>query len=420
MKRRRWAWSRIRPALALPVLTALVAGCQAPAGPLRPPWPTVIFLAVGISDDNPVTPELLQRGRRQLDELTAAFRKVHPSISIQLQVFTDSELRRQLARRIRTGLGPDLLLVQGATAIELEQQGLVRPMRFPAAVSDQLLPGPRQRLSLAGGQLAGLPYQLIPELACFNRRRLSEGPDHLKELVQRSAGGLRVGLASELSNIVWTAGALGADPALIKAAQGGPLGAAERGTIERWLAWLQSASLQKELGFYTAEQQVQELIAARLDWITCRSTHLPRLRAALGGNLGVSTLPAGPGGEATPVTRDVVWAFGVGSSPRQRQAAEDLAVFTIRPLIQRSQTVREMDVLPVNRRVAVPVASSATLAAMVSSQRQSGGADPLNQQLRAGDPRLPQLERLMNRLVVGELDPAAAAALLVQELGGRR
>jgi arabinogalactan oligomer/maltooligosaccharide transport system substrate-binding protein len=401
----------------LPVLAVLVAGCRALPPLPRPPWPTVLFLSVGISDDNPVTPELLERGRRQLHELTEAFRKVHPSISIQLQVFTDTELRRQLARRNRTGLGPDLLLVQGITALELERQGLVRPMRFPATVTDELQAGPRMRLSLNNGQLAGLPYQLIPELACFDRRRLRQAPRQLEELVERSGTGLRVGLASELSNIVWTAGALGANPALTRAAQGMPLSGSEHRTVEGWLAWLQSASLQKELGFFSAEQQVQELIAGRLDWITCRSTHLPRLRKALGEHLGVSALPAGPGGDATPVTRDVVWAFGVGSSPRQRQAAEDLAVFTIRPLIQRGQTVRDMDVLPVNRRVAVPVASSSILAAMVTSQRQSQGTDPLNQELRPGDPRLPQMERLLSRLVVGELEPTTAARLLMQELG---
>lgn len=414
---------RHQKALLLAGLAGLMAGCRAPrivdsANPAV--LPTFLFMAVGISEDQPVTAELVEGMRQQLQELTQAFRKVHPSVSIQLQVYPDAALRRQLARRNLTGLGPDLLLVGGQTALELEREGMVRSVRFPAAVTEQLLPGPRMRMSLKDGQLAGLPMQLVPELACFNRARLRQPPADLDQLVARSATGLRVGLPTETSNLFWTAGSMGANQSLGRASRGERLTPAERQPIQAWLAWLQQASLQKEIGFYSAPEQLQELQAGRLDWITCRSTSIPRLRQVLGDRLGVSTLPAGPGGEPTPVTRELVWAFGVSSSPRQRRAAENLAVFTLQPLIQRSFTVRSMEVLPVNRRVAVPVASSAILTAMVDSLRQSLAADVINQEIRPGDRRLPQLERLLNRLVVGELDPSSAAAEMVQLLGRQR
>jgi maltose-binding protein MalE len=380
--------------------------------------PTTLYLAVGVRNDSAITSQIQKSLRERLGVLERSFQELHPGVKLELLLFADDRLVKELRRRNRSGLGPDLLMVQADTARQLAALGLTRPVRFPPAVSDQLEPALLERLALGGGELAGLPWSLQPQVACFNRGRMARSPATLQELLQASAEGKRVGLGADLGNLGWTLGALGAFDSMVAMLKGGPVPPDLQLRLRGWLQWLHSADLQQRVSFLPSQEKLLEgLKAGELDWITCRSTHISALRSTMGPRLGVAPLPAGPGGEPSPISELRVFAFGRGSSPRQRRAAEALAAFTINPQVQRSFIVRTEEVLPVNRHVQVPVESSSELAALVTAQQQASLAASLPPARL--QPINAKLNRILTRFLYGDLEEAAAADLLIATLRSR-
>jgi hypothetical protein len=411
------------------VLPALLAGLTALAGwvALRVAqiqdssgsrlWGTV-YVAVGINSDEQLDSGLRQRAAAALDRFSKDFRELHPGVEIQLMTFPEDQLVRQLRFRQQGGLGPDLLLVNASTAVELHQLKLAQDVRFPQDLLQQIDPEMLRRVQLSTGNLAGLPVLQLPQVACFNRERLPTGsPDSLDGLLQLSSRGLRVGLSTNPLYLFWTAGGLGAVDALLAAQGKQPPSREQMQSLERWLAWLQNASIQQSITFHEKQEELtRQLAAGDLDWITCRSSNIALLRQKLGAALGVASLPAGPWGEATPINRERVLVFGRNSSPAQRRMAKELASFSVNPLAQRNLTLSTLVMLPVNRFVPAPVASSAVLAAMARSAEQSERSTPLIQLLIGNRNAEKALGSVINRVLFGELNPRQAAKILPASL----
>lgn len=419
----------LRFAPPAPLLKALLAGLLALAGGLAlrlaqgpPPsdsrlWGT-LYLVVGINSDERLGDGLRIQAQEALERFSTDFLALHPGVQIQLMTFAEEDLVRQMRFRQQSGLGPDLLLVNSRTALELQRYGLVRSETFPAEKLRQIEPDMLNRLRVSTGQLAGLPVLQLPQLACYNRDRLRDGsPDSLDALLELSSQGLRVGLNANPLHLFWTVGGLGAGEALLAAQGEQPLNQQQVQDLERWLAWLQNASLQKHIIFSEKQDSlIKQLAAGELDWITCRSTNLSVLRKSLGASLGVTTLPGGRWGKATPVNRERVLAFGLNSSPNQKRIAREMASFGINPLVQRNLTFSNMVILPVNRLVPAPVASSAALAAMVRSTKDSEQTTPLIKNLIGNSKAEKALGSILNNVLFGELEPGTAARMLAVNL----
>ena len=411
---------QIRPVLAalLAGLTALLGGlvlgrAPSPASGASRLWGTV-YVTVGINSDERLDTSQRQLVEKTLTRFTKDFSELHPGVDIQLMTFPEEDLVRQLRFRQQGGLGPDLLLVNSRTALELQRLNLVRSESFPMELLLQIEPDMLKRVRLSDGNLAGLPVLQLPQLACFNRERLPSGsPDDLDGLLQLSSRGMRVGLSTNPLYLMWTVGGMGATEALVAAESDAPLTTGQQQALERWLAWLQNASLQQSISFHEKQDQLtQQLASGDLDWISCRSSNLGLLRERLGGTLGVASLPGGRWGEATPINRERVLVFGRNSSPAQRRIAREVAHFSVNPLVQRNLTFNNMVLLPVNRFVPAPVASSAVLAAMVRSAEQSQRTTPLIQSLHTNPKAEKAFSAVINQVLFGEITPRQASKTL--------
>ncbi len=386
---------------------------QVPATSTSRLWGTV-YLVVGINSDERLNSGLREQAAEALERFSSDFRKLHPGVAVQVMTFPEEDLVRELRLRKQSGLGPDLMLVNSRTALELQRLNLSRIEDFPAEKLFQIEPDMLNRLRLSNGQLAALPLQQLPQVACFNRDRLPNGsPDSLDALLQLSGQGVRIGLSTQTLNLFWTVGGLGAGEALLAAQGDQPLSPQQVQGLERWLAWLQNASLQQGITFHDKQELlIQKLASGKLDWISCRSSNLNVLRQSLGASLGVARLPGGRWGQATPINRERVLAFGLNSSPNQRQIARELASFGINPLVQRNLTIRNMEMLPVNRFVPAPVASSTVLAAMVRSAEDSEQATPVIRALIGNEKALGALDSIVSNVLFTELTPSRAAQIL--------
>ena len=357
--------------LLLPLMASL-GGCHGQRlQPILRPLEGTLYIAVGVSQEA-LDSELQKEIRKRTAQLQASFRALQPKVRLQVEVFPEKNLRNELLIRNRTGLSPDVLLVNESTARDLAREHLINTVRFPSVVLDQLDAGSVERVRRSDGTLTGLPMELQPQVACFDRRHVKRSPATLEELLAFSAKGMEVGLSLDAVNLAWTLGPLGAIDAVGNLRAGEPATAATQASLRGWLQWLRLADQQQHVTFYPTETELlKQLMAGALDWIPCRSINILRLRSRLGKNLGVAPLPSGPSGDATPITRERVLSLGVNSSPVQRQLALALARFAISPLHQREMVQGNQYVLPVNREVAPPVRSSSVLAAMVEGRQQS-------------------------------------------------
>ena len=411
-QRRRNRLLRLLGGLAL---LAPLGGCT-----LGRELPNVIYLAIGANKDQLITAELKEQFQDQLVMVGARFRQIHPDTHFQFGIYPEDEMVEVMRRRSRSGLAPDLLLVNGDTALRLRQAGLVDP--FPVR-KDQLAIFNEEevrRLRSPDGQLAGLPLLVQTQLSCFNRQRLSEPPATLQELLNASANGHPMGLSLDLYYLFWIVGSTGALPAIDRAVLGQPLNPADRQALTGWLAWLQNASNQQRVTFFPDQPTAEaEFKAGRLDWIPCRSTVVPQLRRIMGSTLGVAPLPDGEGHRASPINRLRVLALGRSSSAAGRRRALAFSFYSVNPLTQRTLTLGSQTVLPANRFVTVPVQSSQVLAAMVAAANQGLQANSLVTLVHTNDPRIPRLQTLLTELVFGESSPEGTSTELVQILKAR-
>ena len=413
--RRRVAIGVIAAGLALPL-----GGCQSsPLQPMLRPLQGTLYIAVGVSQDALDT-ELHKEIRMRTTRLQTNFRTLQPRVRLQVEVIPEESLRNELLVRNRTGLSPDLLLVNESTARELARERLINTVSFPTVVLDQLDAGSVVRVRRRDGTLAGIPMELQPQVACFDRRRVRRSPTSLDELLAFSAKGMEVGLSLDAVNLAWTLGPLGAIDAFSDLLAGKPATPKTRQGLRGWLEWLRMADQQQHVTVYPTETELlKELMAGALDWIPCRSINITRLRSRLGDNLGVAPLPSGPFGEASPVTRERVIAFGVNSSPDQRQLALALARFAISPLHQRDMILRNQYVLPVNREVAPPVRSSSVVAAMVEGRQQSMDRATIRLEASSKGQR-EGWQALLTRYLFDDLSQPAALEALVELLSARK
>jgi ABC-type glycerol-3-phosphate transport system substrate-binding protein len=376
--------------------------------------PSLLYLAIGTNNDQIIDAELVADVGARLKLLESGFRQIYPSTRFQFAAYPEDEIKPAMARRNGAGLGPDLLLINGDTAKQLVNAGLADPFPLTPTLANLFNPGDLERLRLPDGDLAGLPVIIHSQVACFNRKRLPKPPSTLTELLETSAKGHNIGLSVELSTLFWTAGSMGATDAWLRVVQGKRLSRENVNSIENWTAWLQDASDQQRITFYSNQASaLTEFSNGRLDWISCSSTNLPRLRKSLGASLGVSNLPSGPGGSASPINRLRVLALGRSSSRQGRERALAFSRFSVNPLVQRSITLGSQILLPANRFVKVPVQSSVTLQAMSDSQEASLRTAELANLLHVDDPRLDRAQNLITQLVFGEISPQGAATALI-------
>ena len=371
--------------------------------------------------------EWLQRDandRLHWTPLLTEYQRLHPEVQLQFSLVPEAELEETLRRDRSRGLGPDLVVLRAPVANALLAQGLVERLNDQPAWQRSralLQPNVVDRVTTGAG-VSGLPIYSLLTLACFDRRVVNQPPASLDDLLALAASGRPIGVAVDPIGIWWSAGALGAQNAMVPIITGHPgpvsASAADRANLLAWLTWLRQLTLQSKVDIASGPRELVEgLQNGRLSWIPCYSATLAQLERTMGARLGVAPLPGGPAGPPTPFTSLEVMALGSDSSPPQRRLALGLAELSLDPLVQRAITLQSRMVLPVNRFVPVPVASSGRLAAIEQAQRQFDERSRLLSASFSAD-RLrwvePLVEDLLWKVMLGVISPSQAADALLR------
>jgi len=406
---------RARLTASVVLSTLLLSGCSL----LGHELPVMLYLAMVVDQDSTIDTSTQTDFRQRIELIIRDFRKIKPNVEVQVALYQRANLKQELQRRDASDLGPDLVVTDAPQANQLLSDGLTEPLPFQTFNRQQTDEALWERVKLNDGRITAQPIVIYPQIACFNRETVETPPTTLQELLQQGASGTRVGLAVNFSELLWTAGSLGAIQSLANASDGQKLSAQNTETMVGWLAWLQRASAQQNITFFQDQGQLENLLNdGELDWVSCNSNSLLRLRKKMGNNLGVSPLPNGPGGTASPMNAVRVLALGANSSPRQREMAVSLAQFITNPMVQRNLSLRSLAFLPVNPAVAVPVRSSRTLATLVQSRKDS----MLHESALAGLAHHRNLNRdgsqVLIPLVFGASNPQSSLESLLKALEG--
>ena len=295
------------------------------------------------------------------------FKRINPQLSIRFRALPTDRLEQELNYRTQRGLGPDLLLLSSRRdLISLHQKAYISPVVLTTQEQGNFRSSFLEHLRYRGHQLA-VPLMVSPALACFDRKRLPQSPQTLGAIIRLGQKGHSFGLNSSSDGLDEVMSGFGVSIFSDKTTS-----SSHQNRVLKALEWYREANLQPHISFVDNDEELRQgLAAGRFEWIPCYSGWLPSLQKALGANLGIAVLPAGPGGPAKPLVRMPLWVFGAQSSRGQREFAKQFVIFTTNVVNQRGMALELGTELPVNPSIELPVKAYPTLAVMDAAVKNS-------------------------------------------------
>ena len=346
-------------------LSGLLSGCGSAGNNGLFGWGRTITVLVELSSR--ADPIEHARVKALLEEEVREFKRINPQLNIRLRALPSDRIEQELSYRTKRGLGPDLmLLASNRDLIDLQDKGYISPVQLSSQEQVNFRGSFLAHLRHRGQQLA-VPLLVFPSLACFDRKRLPQSPQTLAELIRLGQQKHSFGLSSNSDGLDEVMSGFGVTLFPEKTAP-----ATQKDQVLQALRWYREANLQPTISFVDNDEELRQgLIAGRFEWVPCSSGWLPTLERALGANLGLAVLPAGPEGPTKTILRMPLWVFGAQSSPRQRQLAKQFVLFTANIVNQRNMALELGNVLPVNPSIALPLKAYPTLAVMDAATKDS-------------------------------------------------
>ena len=332
-------------------LAALTSGCSS----WRPP--VVIKVVRTTNNEETVSSKDYERLREITVEAIDHIKSVDPSIRPQLTLSSQRNFVDEIEAQTRSGFGPDLLITDSDTALELYQRKLVDPIEIDSEDRADTPSFLFDLVTAKDGQLVGRPVNQFVQLACFNKERLPSPPQTLEEMEKDSEDN-NFGMALQLKDLFWSAESFDAGDAMEAALAKLPPDTKRQANVTDWLRWLENASYQQNIRFLNDQRSLREaFVNGELDWITCWSSNLRELRNQMQQKLALAPLPKGPSKRPKATTKLQVWSLGRNSSRMQREKALVMIDFISKPWAQKTYALAGRNSLPVNRRAAAIVAA---------------------------------------------------------------
>lgn len=235
-----------------------------------------------------------------LTQILTQVRADNPQLGVETLYVAPNDLPQAYADAVMAGAGPDLAVTQNWWLGDLVQAGVVRPLNpYLFNYPDQYMPGAMQDFQ-RNGAIYGLPatYETV---ALFTNRALAPNgaPATTEDIIAQAtiSPTLGMGLYANLYHAWWGFPAYGS--ALFD--QSGKVVLDQGGDAAGYLAWIKR--LGETPGSFVDSDYgmlIDRFKKGEFAYFVDGPWAIPELRAALGENLGVSPLPAGPAGPGQP------------------------------------------------------------------------------------------------------------------------
>ena len=333
--------------------------------------PKTLFITYDVGEEN--FKEESAQTRIVLDKFFERFKKSNPDINLVYIDYKSRNFYGQIEKDNDLDLGPDLVIVNQFNSTELKARRLTSDL--PKQQFFDSIYSPRMQADAKiNNKYTYAPFAISTQIACFNRTTIKKSPSTIDELKKISASGKKIGLSSDLYQLIWTAGTQGAIAELSSIGRqraSNPTYPA----IKKWLQWIETAALYQNISFHENQRELSnKLKNNELDWVTCHGIQLGDLKKTMGHSLGVSALPNGTTSKAFPTHITYGFSLGKNSSQTQREMAMKFIKANVNAIAQRKLELDDEDgLLAANRNVSIPPESSRRLAALNTSfyeQRQ--------------------------------------------------
>ena len=384
--------------------------------------PKTLFITYDVGEEN--FKEESAQTRIVLDKFFERFKKSNPDINLVYIDYKSRNFYGQIEKDNTLDLGPDLVIVNQFNSTELIARRLTSDL--PKQQFFDSVYSPRMQADAKiNNKYTYAPFAISTQIACFNRTTIKKSPSTIDELKKISASGKKIGLSSDLYQLIWTAGTQGAIAELSSIGRqraSNPTYPA----IKKWLQWIETAALYQNISFHENQRELSnKLKNNELDWVTCHGIQLGDLKKTMGHSLGVSALPNGTTSKAFPTHITYGFSLGKNSSQTQREMAMKFIKANVNAIAQRKLELDDEDgLLAANRNVSIPPESSRRLAALNTSfyeQRQDyakewpGILQWFETEKRSSKnfgKRYPQLRRTLTDFTNGYLDIHEALQIL--------
>tara|TARA_Y100001938_G_scaffold81079_1_gene111804 strand:- start:1187 stop:1669 length:483 start_codon:yes stop_codon:yes gene_type:complete len=144
-------------------LTGFCAGCSS----WRPA--TVVKVVRTINNSNTISSKDYERLREVTEDAIDHIRSVDPHIRPRLTLSSQKNFIDEIEDQTRSGFGPDLLITDSETALDLYKRKLVDPLELSPEDRPDTPSYLFDLVTADDGQLVGRPVNQFVQLACFNK-----------------------------------------------------------------------------------------------------------------------------------------------------------------------------------------------------------------------------------------------------------
>ncbi len=269
-----------------------------------------------------------QRDGDALEAILRDFRDRYPALQVETLFVAQDDLLQSYAQAVADGNGPDIVLAPNWWLHDLHSLGVVAPMDAAPLVSvaENVFPAAADNLRI-GGRPYGLPTTYETVALYYNRALAPQGapPPSLGELAAQASADPQqgIGIYANPFHIAWGFPAFGAR--LFDEA-GRAILDQSQGTAD-FLQWLDTVD-GFEGSYVDADygMLLDRFKRGEFAYFIDGPWALPELSEALGGDLAVAPIPAGPAGAARPwLYADAAYVNPTLSPPQTELAALFLA-----------------------------------------------------------------------------------------------
>lgn len=349
----------------------------------------------------------------ELAQAKIKFEELHPGVQVVLAAYPQNELYARYAAAAVNGFGPDLLIAPGEWLPDLLAGALISPVETAAKTqSSRWFREDVLRTLRSQNQLFGLPFALRTRALFYNKKMVERPAATLDELLAEAGGGTGVGIGSSFEGALWGLGTAGGGLYNDKGEV-----VVDAQALGSWLTWMKNAQNNPAIVTSTNQEGLRQLFVSGDLAYLVDDTDAVRLLASSvqTGTLGVRSLPGGPGGPATPLLRTDALFFSPASSPRQRDAANSLALF-LTGKEQQTLLMRRAGVTPAHQDVRINVRMNPEISAFAFQAKTAIAwtDDPLLAWL------LTDGDEAYVQALEGVLTPGEAADLLADEISAKK
>ncbi len=376
------------------------------------------FILVMTSCQSVLTPRIVlwhSWGGEQTEVINSAvnrFSQIFDDVIIVASYVPADEIVERYITTSQQGLGPDIFIAPDSAMRELASMHLITPLPDDALNIEQYY-----SVALAtatfDNQYYGVPFAMRPLAMYYNRDMVETPAMTLAELLNQADAGIGTAINTQFRQIVWGIQSYGGQ---LLDDEGRVI--LNQGAFTNWLNWLLNANANPEIFLSRDATTLQRLfLSERVAYYTGSASELTEIRSAMGRDkVGVIPLPAGPNGASGPLMQSDIMMFNPSSAPITRDHALDLALF-LTNLEQANTFMRDLELVPTNRRVRVDLRTYPAIAGFIAQTRTAIAISHQPQMTRLLEVGDDMLLRVLEGVIASNTASAEITTIINSEFG---